>query len=229
MTRPPSTPTPRRHTTSTRTQCANHPPGAAPASAMPIAAYVNGNANPSLSPASDVSANRASSSAASGCATGSLTCTSVASTGSVGASAAARRTALAAPRPSRPHPSSPTAIIDRGIVMPSRRHVVDQRRQPTGRLRARPAPMREMITQTSVRCSVTPSWTIGSGLGSCGMSAKPTMPAARNTIGIETGTRPSTLGSSAAASVASPTARKSSPAPSNSRLTVRSARETRPA
>ncbi|MET9631984.1 hypothetical protein ABZX92_31425 [Lentzea sp. NPDC006480] len=48
----------------------------------------------------------------------------LASTGSVGAGAAASRTEAPTPSPSAPRPSRPTAIMDNGIVMASRRDVV---------------------------------------------------------------------------------------------------------
>jgi hypothetical protein len=103
-----------------------------------------------------------------------------------------------------------------GIAIASMRHVDDQARQPTERLSASPAPMSDTMTQISVRCRATSGCSSGSGSGRSGTSAKMIMPAARKTMGIESGRRPSTRGRSAAASVATPTARISSDPPSNS-------------
>ena len=175
---------------------------------------MNGNARPSFSPASEVNVKRASSSA-SGLSTGLLTCTSVARTGSVGATADASSRALAIPRPNAPHPMMVTRTIDRGMVMARRRQVDDQECRPIGRFSASPAPISETITQTSVRWRATSPDSIGSGSGRSGTSENASIPAATNTIGIEMGTRPSRRGRRAAAKVATPSAAKRAPAPSN--------------
>ena len=206
-----------RHPTSTSTQLVNHPDNAAPDTLMAIAASVNGNARPSFNPASEVRANRASSSA-SGFSSGSPTWTSEASTGSVGARAAAISTAPATPRPSAAQPRNPTATIDSGIVIASRRQVDDHVPQPNGRLIASPAPMSDTMTVTSVRCRATSALPTGSGDGSCGRSVHPSRPAAKKTIGTENGARRSRIGNRAAASMTTPTAAKSAPAGSRSSM-----------
>jgi len=136
-----------------------------PARLTAIAAYVKGNARPSLSPASDVTVKRASSSSLPSSVTGSLTCTSLASTGSVGASAAASSRAAAAPSPEAPPADDGHSDDREGHVIPSSRHVVDQVRQANLRLIARPAPIRDTITQSSVMCSASSGCAIGSGSG----------------------------------------------------------------
>ena len=69
----------------------------------------------------------------------------------MGATAEAINSALATPRPSAPHPITVTNRIDTGIVMASNLQVDDHACSPTGRLRARPAPMSDTMTHTSVR------------------------------------------------------------------------------
>ena len=96
------------------------------------------------------------------------------------------------------------AIMVSGIATPSIRHVEDQRRQPIGRFSASPAPISEMITHSSVRCSVKLWCSRGSGSGNGPTMAKVRAPAARNTIGSEIGARRSNRGSRAASKVRTP-------------------------
>lgn len=74
---------------------------------------MNGNATASFSPASEVSANRTSSVSS---LPGGPTCTSPASTGSVGASAPPSSSAQPKPSPSIHQPSSVSRPIDTGMV-----------------------------------------------------------------------------------------------------------------
>ena len=84
-------------------------------------------------------------------------------------------------QPQQPaQPSRATTTMDNGIVMASSRQVVAHRRQPTGRSRARPAPISATITHTSVRCTVTVPCSNGLGSGSPSNTAKTTIPAVRN-------------------------------------------------
>ncbi len=162
-----------------------------------------GKAKPSLSPASEVRAKRTSSSAFSA-STGSPTCTSEASTGSVGASTAPSRSAAAIGQPGRAMAATATPATVSGMARPSSRHVVDQRRGPARRLMARPAPMREMTTHSSVMCSSAVRWAIGSGSGRPMGSANSARPARRYTRGSDRGRRASTSGRIAASRAAAP-------------------------
>ena len=118
---------------------------------------------------------------------GSPTCTSEASTGSVGASAAPSSSAAAGARPAHHQPSSATAAMVSGIAIASSRQVDDQRRQPSGRSSFSPAPISATITPTSVRCSVIHGCASGSGTGRPRGSAKTSMPRPRNAIGMDSG------------------------------------------
>ncbi|GAB3271458.1 hypothetical protein GCM10027426_06450 [Microbacterium lacusdiani] len=100
-------------------------------------------------------------------------------------------------------------------MIPSSRHVVDHVRHANLRLIASPAPISDTITQTSVMCSASSGCAIGSGSGRPGKSAKAPMPAATNTMGMDTGTLPSRRGRSAATKVAMLAARYSRPTGSN--------------
>src|SRR3954451_12279855 len=108
-----------------------------PREARKIAAYTKGNASPSLSPASEVSANRTSSFSSissawlssSMSALGPSTWTSAARTGSVGASTAATSTAAGAASPITHQPSSAVAPMASGIPTSSSRQVDAQARQ----------------------------------------------------------------------------------------------------
>ena len=95
-----------------------------------------------------------------------------------------------------------------GMATPSIRQVVDHSRLPTGRSSARPAPINEMMTQISVRWVVNSPYCRGSGSGSSGMNVKASMPAARKTIGMDSGALRSSLGRRAAAKTARPAAAK---------------------
>ena len=56
-------------------------------------------------------------------------------------------------------------MMHSGMAIPRSRQVVDQLLRPTGRSSARPAPIREMMTQTSARCRAKSLCAIGSGSG----------------------------------------------------------------
>jgi hypothetical protein len=112
--------------------------------------------------------------------------TSPASTGSVGASTAASRTAAAGASPMRPHPRTATAAMVSGIVTASSRHVVPQRRHDSGRSIERPTPMIATMTVISVRRSAISPWfrglTSGNGTGGSPTSS----PTAANAMAAET-------------------------------------------
>ena len=146
----------------------------APSVASRIAANTNGNASPSLSPASEVRANRTSSASSTSWSPvcGPATCTSEASTGSVGASTAPSSSAAAGASPAH-QPSSATARDAQrhrdGEQPPGRRPAAPASRGPgacSGRSRARPTPISATSTVSSVTCSMAARLACGSsGIG----------------------------------------------------------------
>ncbi|MDQ1053421.1 hypothetical protein QE394_001349 [Arthrobacter sp. SORGH_AS 212] len=186
---------------------------------MAMARYTKGKASPSLSPASDVRPNRTSSSLSvpSSSSAGSPTCTSEARTGSVGARPDATSSAAPRPRPRNHSPSSVSSRMHSGMAIPRRRHVVDQPLRPRGRSSARPAPIRETITQISDRCRTKSPCARGSGSGSVGIRANAAIPDPRKTIGMENGMFRSSLGSTAATKTATPATAKRMLGASNTR------------
>ncbi len=193
-------------TRSTPNQCPQSASAQAPpAPASATAARTKGKARPSLRPASAVSVKRTSSSSSSS-SVGSPTRTSAASTGSVGASRAPTRSAVATGQSKSHQVSAAVAATVRGRGMPRSRHGPAQERSPKRRFSASPAPMRETITQISVTCSTQTRSATGSSSG-IGRGSRPDRaPTARNTMGIESGMRRTSLGRTAAASAPSPRA-----------------------
>ena len=184
----------KRQTTSTPSQRRSHGSPVRAASAMAIAHMTNGKASPSFRPASDVSANRVSSSCPD---LGGPTCTSLANTGSVGASAAPRTNAVAAPSPSIMCPSHASARIVTGIAIANSRHVIIQECQPILRSIFRAAPIREIMITSSVSRSTTGKWLVGCGTETCKGSAKTIAPIATQEIGSDSGASLRTIGSHA--------------------------------
>jgi hypothetical protein len=133
---------------------------ASPPAAARMARWTKGKARASFSPASEVRPKRTSSSSPD---LGGPTCTSEASTGSVGAIQAPNSSAMARLKPSPAQPRNATAAMVRGMAMASSRDVVDQLRQPGTLSIFRPAPIRLMMTTSSVRRSVAVSQVRGSG------------------------------------------------------------------
>lgn len=167
MARPATTPTTKPMVSFTITSSRTQPPSqlptpAEPAAAMAMAAFVNGKASPSFNPASDVRLKRTSSSSS---LPGGPTCTSLASTGSVGASAAPSRRAEAGTSPAAHQPSMATPPIVRGMARISSRHVVRHDDQPTWRSILSPAPISDTITASSVSRSTTSPSARGSIVG----------------------------------------------------------------
>ena len=126
---------------------------------MNSAASTNGNASPSLSPASDVSAKFGSCSSSS---PGGPTPMSPASTGSVGAMQAPSSSAAPAESPSSCEPSSAISPIVIGIAISSSRAVVPQARRVSSRSSFSPALNSAMITAISVRWSSSVAFSTGS-------------------------------------------------------------------
>ena len=208
ITRPAATPRARPTTRRTTTSSTTHPPNQAPSpaepdTAMAIAALVNGNASASLSPASEVRAKRTSSSSSSP--PGGPTCTSLASTGSVGASDEPSSSAAAGTSPASHQPRTATAAIESGIATSRRRRVVAHARQPIRRSSFNPAPIREMITTSSVIRSTRSPSASGSAAGRCSGRENTPMPSATYTIGNDSGRPASSSGSTDAPSMAAPT------------------------
>ena len=211
---PTTRPTAILYATSKASQRHAHCPRSVPSVASSTAAVTKGNARASLRPASLVRPKRTSSSACSrsspstGSVAGSPTCTSPARTGSVGASAAPSSSAPAGARPSSRSPSRKPAAMVSGIATPSRRQVDCQRSQPGGLSRPRPAPIREMMTVTSARCSTTTGCWPGRASNGTPGSSPPMPPRPRNTIGSDSGRPSSSRGRTAASRAPTPTTRK---------------------
>lgn len=145
-----------------------------------------GNAARSFKPASEVSPKRTSSSSP---VFGGPTSTSDASTGSVGAKLAPSRSATAHGMPSTSAASAVMAMMPSGMVIASSRQVIDQRRQPNTRSIFRPAPMRAMITTSSLKRSVTSGSRVGRGRSvTCG-KRKTIAPIPMHTIGSASGSQ----------------------------------------
>jgi hypothetical protein len=91
------------------------------------------------------------------------------------------------------------------MAMPRSRQVSRQRFQPKGRSIFRPAPMSEMITTNSLRCSTTASSSLGCGMmpGRSG-KAKISAPRATQKIGRDRGNCLRTIGSQAVSSTTTP-------------------------
>jgi hypothetical protein len=174
-----------------------------------MARWTKGKARPSLSPASEVSEKRVSSSFPSPSALrpvlGGPTCTSLASTGSVGASAAPSRRAAAAPRPRREWPSQARARIVSGMENARSRQVMRQESSAKGRSILRPAPMSEIMITASVNRSVSwrCSWGRGPAPGTSGME-NTSAPKATQKIGKESGSSFKAIGSQAVRSTTAP-------------------------
>ena len=86
---------------------------------------------------------------------GGETSTERASTGSVGAKAAASSIAPASPSPSHHTPRTATAAMVSGMAMARSCHVACQLRQVIAVSMASPAPASEMMTISSEACSIT--------------------------------------------------------------------------
>jgi hypothetical protein len=171
--------------TSTSAHSPSHASDVDPAAAaIAIARFVNGNARPSLRPASEVSANRTGSSCSSGRissanpSVGGVACTSDASTGSVGATTAPSRTAVAPSMPRVTFPTAAVATMVSGITTASRRHVEAHARRSNGRSIFSPAPISATMTNSSVMRSATSGFARGSGGAGPTGSPKRTTPEA---------------------------------------------------
>jgi len=98
-----------------------------------------------------------------------------------------------------------------GMAMASRRTVVDQLRQPTGRSSFSPAPIRLMMTTSSVSRSVAVSQVRGSGLNDSRPVLNTRMPTATHRMARVSGSRFSPTG-------AQDTSRTTAPRPNRNRM-----------
>ena len=143
---------------------------------------------------------------------GPSTCTSAASTGSVGARTAATSRAAAGARPITHQPSSAVAPMASGMPMSSRRQVeaharqVAQERSCSGRSRARPTPISATSTLNSVRCSVSARWPTGEIVELPGSIPIPA-PTTTSTIGADSATLLRAVGSTTPSRSAAPPTR----------------------
>ena len=131
--------------------------------ATTTASHVNGNAAPSLMPASAVSEKRTWSSSPS---CGPATCTSLASTGSVGAMAAPSNKAEAGVSPSTHQPSPASAAIQIIMVTEASSSGTFQLAQVKARSSRMPVPISVMMTAVSARWMVAYPYRLGSAAGS---------------------------------------------------------------
>ena len=140
---------------------------------------------------------------------GPSTWTSAASTGSVGASTAATSTAAGAASPITHQPSSAVAPMASGMPISSSRQVdaharhVAQERRCRGRSSASPTPISATSTQNSVRCSVSARWSTGEMVELPGSSPMPA-PTTTSTMGADSATLLSAVGSTTPSSNAAP-------------------------
>ncbi len=179
----------------------HHPQGTVPACANANASITKGKAKPSLRPASDVRAKRTSPFSPW---PGGPVCTSAASTGSVGESAAPSNRLAAQPRPRKDRPISIMPQMVSGIAMRSRRQVEAQRRQPKGRSRRSPAPINAMMTTASVTRSATPlACSIVGEICRAPVHCK-TTPISRQMMGSESGSLRRASGSQATSRMIAP-------------------------